>query len=112
MKKFILVLSLMVFTSAMTNVNSSITKHVMASKVPDAVMATFNGQISDLMNTWFPGNDGWDDSGMNWNHEKSDWRADGMVTVNGGNGNGVQIVDALYDNNGNFHYVYYNIIQQ
>ena len=111
MKKFILLLVVVAFTATSRSVNSSnLTKSsVMFARVPEAVMVTFSDHITNIAEVNFPGNSGWDDSGVTWDHQKSDWACSGDVSVNGGGT--IHISGGLYNNNGSFYYLFYEVIQ-
>ena len=111
MKKFILLLVVVAFSATTKIANSSnLTKSsVVFGKVPEAVMDTFNGHISNIVEVYFPGSTGWDDSEMVWDHQKSDWACNGSIAVNGGGS--ITISSGLYSNNGQVFYLYYQVNQ-
>jgi hypothetical protein len=113
MKKIVLLIAAVVLsaTTGMVNSSNSINSSAQAAgRVPEAVVNSFNENITNIVDTWFPGNSGWDGSQVSWDHVKSDWKCNGIVTVNGATGH-VQVIDAMYHNNGQLLYMYYDVVQ-
>jgi len=111
MKKIILLLAIVAVSATTKTVNSSnsVKLVVAAAKVPEAVMTTFNGHITNIADVNFPGNNGWDDSQVQWSRDKSNWACSGDVNVNGGGK--IHIISGEYDNNGTVQNLYYETIQ-
>ena len=112
MKKVLVLLALVVITSSGTHVQSTPASQLKmaAGSVPEAVIVGFESTTADVMNNWYPGNSGWDESNVSWNHYKGDWVCTGNVLVSGGNGNGINIVEAHYKNTGEFISYNYNVL--
>jgi hypothetical protein len=118
MKKFLAILTLVVFVSSFTTTDlqkvkslKSVTVKTTGGNVPEEVMVTYNQVVTDVMNNWYPGNSGWDDSQVNWDRAKGEWKSTGFVGVNGGNGAGIMIVDGVFRNTGEFVRFFYNVVQ-
>jgi hypothetical protein len=112
MKKALLLLGLVVATSSSSFVSPAFsnTHSVSAGQVPAEVVATFNSVVADVMNNWYPNNDGYDMSGTTWVRVKGAWQCTGDVILNGGS-NGITVVSSSFKNTGEFEYLNYNVIQ-
>jgi len=114
MKKIILLLSLTVVTSAIKNAHSSkaVQSHSMyASGVPEAVMATFDNTVNDLMSNWYPSNPSYDASGVSWGRYKGEWQCSGFVAQQNGNGAGLNVIIGKFKNTGEFISLNYTVQQ-
>ncbi len=111
MKKVMVLLALVIFTSAISTVNStnSTKSHAVQAGVPEAVQATFNNVVTDVMNNWYPGNNGWDASAVTWTREKGAWVATGDCVLMGGSG-GITVVTSSFKNTGEFNSLNYNLL--
>jgi len=114
MKKFILLLAVVAFTATTRSVNSSnLTKasvKIAIGSVPEEVQATFNDVVDQIMDNWYPGNTGYDMSGIGWQRNKGSWEATGAVRLPGST-QGIDIVGSEFKNTGEFISLNYNVAQ-
>jgi len=112
MKKILVLFALIVSTSAtgiLSSANSTDYKAVKGG-VPEAVMVGFDQTTSDVINNWYPGNNGYDASNVSWKHQQGDWVCTGDVILSGDT-RGINVVEAHYKNTGEFISYNYNVIQ-
>ena len=115
MKKAFLLLAVIALVSTTGIVHSansgSVPLNIKGPSVPDAVMATFNGILTDIMNNSFPSNPNYDASGITWTHDKDGWHCNGFVAQIGGNGSGVNVIGGDFLRNGVCINLYYTVVQ-
>jgi hypothetical protein len=112
MKKALLLLGLVVATSSSSFISPAFsnTHSVSVGQVPEEVVATYNGVVSDVMNNWYPNNGGFNSDGVSWTREKGAWTCNGDVMLNDGSG-GINVVSGYFKNTGEFVSLNYNVIQ-
>jgi len=119
MKKILVLLAVVAMSATTRSVNSNQTKScvkynsstkVSIGSVPEAVEASFNDVVDQVMDNWYPGNSGYDMSGIGWQRNKGSWEATGAVRLPGST-QGIDIVGSEFKNTGEFVSLNYNVAQ-